>query len=111
MRPAARWVSHPAAIWDRPALCTQTNRTDGLPVVVSVALSGTGGLLCGAEQAAAGQADVDQGDQDGDLDERADHAREGLAGGDAEDPDRYGDGQLEVVAGGGEGERGRLVVR
>src|SRR3954447_147544 len=27
----ARAVSQPAAIWDRPALCTQTNSTDGLP--------------------------------------------------------------------------------
>src|SRR4051794_11792672 len=26
----ARWRSQPAAIWDRPALCTQTNRTLGL---------------------------------------------------------------------------------
>src|SRR4051794_13331763 len=30
----ARWRSHPAAIWDRPALCTQTNRTLGLPLTV-----------------------------------------------------------------------------
>jgi hypothetical protein len=26
----ARWRSQPAAIWERPALCTQTNRTLGL---------------------------------------------------------------------------------
>ncbi|ONH21790.1 hypothetical protein BL253_37875 [Pseudofrankia asymbiotica] len=29
IRPAARWVSQPAAIWERPALWTQTNRTEG----------------------------------------------------------------------------------
>src|SRR5664280_804086 len=29
-RPPPRWVRNPAAIWDRPALCTQTNRTLGL---------------------------------------------------------------------------------
>ena len=29
--PSPRWVRKPAAIWERPALCTQTNRTLGLP--------------------------------------------------------------------------------
>ena len=29
-RSPARWVSHPAAIWERPALCTHTNNTLGL---------------------------------------------------------------------------------
>jgi hypothetical protein len=28
-RSPARWVRKAAAIWDRPALCTQTNNTDG----------------------------------------------------------------------------------
>src|SRR3954451_5974859 len=28
-RPDARWSSSAAAIWERPALCTQTNRTVG----------------------------------------------------------------------------------
>src|SRR5665647_3284163 len=28
--PPLRWVRKPAAIWDRPALCTQTNRTLGM---------------------------------------------------------------------------------
>ena len=28
-RSPARWVSQAAAIWERPALWTQTNRTDG----------------------------------------------------------------------------------
>src|SRR5664279_2228902 len=32
-RPPPRWVRNPAAIWDRPALCTQTNRTLGLSVM------------------------------------------------------------------------------
>ncbi|CKT20917.1 Uncharacterised protein [Mycobacterium tuberculosis] len=30
MRSPAKWVNSPAAIWERPALCTQTNRTLGL---------------------------------------------------------------------------------
>jgi hypothetical protein len=29
-RSPARWVSHAAAICDRPALCTQTNSAEGL---------------------------------------------------------------------------------
>src|ERR1035438_6353115 len=28
--PPPRWARKPAAIWERPALCTQTNRTLGL---------------------------------------------------------------------------------
>src|SRR5665647_1913855 len=31
--PPLRWVRKPAAIWDRPALCTQTNKTLGLSVI------------------------------------------------------------------------------
>src|SRR5690606_14215483 len=101
IRPAARCDSQPAAIWERPALCTQTNRTLGL--------SGMCRLL-GLEQASAPQADVDQGDQDGHLDERPDHPGQRLARGDAEDADRDRDGQFEVVARGGEGERGGPLV-
>ncbi|KPC77113.1 hypothetical protein ADL26_03645, partial [Thermoactinomyces vulgaris] len=52
----------------------------------------------GAEEAASPQAHVDEADQDRDLDERADDARERLAGGRAEGRDRDGDGELEVVA-------------
>src|SRR5204863_9150299 len=29
----ARWRSQPAAIWERPALCTHTNRTVGLLLI------------------------------------------------------------------------------
>src|SRR5699024_4753251 len=32
--PAERWVRKAAAIWERPALWTQTKRTEGLGVVV-----------------------------------------------------------------------------
>ena len=48
---------------------------------------------------------VDQADHDRDLDERADDRGEGLARVDPEDGHGHGDGQLEVVAGGGEGQR------
>ncbi len=44
--------------------------------------------------------DVDEGDEHGHLDEGSDDAGEGLAAGDAEDADRDGDRQFEVVAGG-----------
>jgi hypothetical protein len=33
MRSPARWLSSPAAIWERPALCTQTNKTLGLSAI------------------------------------------------------------------------------
>src|SRR3954470_24572032 len=66
----------PAAIWERPALCTQTNRTLGLRAFMRTHL-----LSVGGEKALAqGEADVDQGDEDGYLDEWADDAGEGLAG-------------------------------
>src|SRR4051794_1849754 len=32
----ARWRSQPAAIWERPALCTQTNKTLGRSLISSV---------------------------------------------------------------------------
>src|SRR5690606_25910000 len=54
--------------------------------------------------------DVDEGDEHGHLDERSYDAGERLARGDAEDPDGNGDRELEVVAGGGEGQRRRPVV-
>jgi hypothetical protein len=34
----ARWLSQPAAIWDRPALCTQTNRTLGFSDIAAASL-------------------------------------------------------------------------
>ena len=68
-------------------------------------------LGAGVVPASGPQRDVDEPDEDGDLDERADDAGEGLAGGDAEHPDRDGDRELEVVAGGGEGDRRVAVVR
>ena len=53
---------------------------------------------------------MDQVDEDGHLDERADDRGEGLAGVDAEDGHGHGDGKFEVVGGGSEGERRRLAV-
>jgi hypothetical protein len=49
------------------------------------------------------QRDVDQADQDWDLDERPDDGSKRLAGADPEDSYCHGDGQLEIVAGSGEG--------
>jgi hypothetical protein len=57
-----------------------------------------------------GERDVDQADEDGDLDQGSDDPGQGLAGGDAEGRDGHGDGELEVVAGGGEGQRRRALV-
>lgn len=67
-------------------------------------------LAKGGEASTQAEADVDEADEDRHLDERSDDARERLAGGDAEGGDRDGDGQLEVVARRGEGERRRALV-
>ena len=56
------------------------------------------------------EGDVDEADEDGDLDERADDGGEGGARVDAEHGYRDGDGQLEVVAGGGEADGGGAGV-
>src|SRR5665647_2010786 len=60
--------------------------------------------------AAHPQGHVDQADKDGHLHERPDDGREGDAGADAEHGHAHGDCQLEVVAGGGERQRGGLGV-
>ena len=70
-------------------------------------LIGSGRRVRGRREEAAGpEAHVDQGDEDGHLDERADDAGQGLAGGDAEGGDRDGDGEFEVVARRGERQGG-----
>ena len=46
---------------------------------------------------------VDQGDQHRHLHQGTDYRRKGLPGVDAEHGDSHGDGQLEVVGGGGKG--------
>src|SRR5512143_1462664 len=112
--PPARWVRKPAAIWERPALCTHTNSTDGRDSDTDATLRGghrLGGQGRGLGEAAAdGHGDRDQADQDRDFDERADHAGESLAGGGAEGGDGHRDGQLEVVARRGERQRGRSRI-
>ena len=35
-RSPARWRSHPAAIWDRPALCTQRKSTAGVRTSIGI---------------------------------------------------------------------------
>jgi hypothetical protein len=49
--------------------------------------------VCGREP----EGEVDEADEDGDFDPWPDDAGEGLARGDAEDADRDGDRELEVV--------------
>ncbi|VBA38267.1 hypothetical protein LAUMK13_02037 [Mycobacterium innocens] len=70
MRSPARWVSSAAAIWERPALWTQTKRTLGLSAISADRLAGVGSEESGAQ----GQGDVDQADQHGHFDERFDDA-------------------------------------
>ena len=62
------------------------------------------------QAAAQPQGDVHQGEEHRHLDQGSDHAGQCLSGGDPEDPDRHGDGELEVVAGGGEGQGRRSRV-
>src|SRR5690606_15119921 len=58
-RSPARWRSHPAAICERPALCTQTNRTVGVvDISVLSPVSAAAGLVEHA-RLAAGLARVD----------------------------------------------------
>ena len=54
--------------------------------------------------------DVDQTDQGWHLDQRAYDTNERFTRVQAEDCDRYGNRQLEVVTGSSEGERGRLCI-
>src|SRR6478672_8859999 len=62
------------------------------------------------ETPAQGEADVDQPDKSGDLDEGTDHASQGLSRRCAEGRDGHGDRELEVVARSGEGQRRRARV-
>ena len=92
---------------ERPPLRTQAKTTwgagGGHRGAPAGSVAGGGGV---AEELAGPEADVHEADEDGDLDQRADDAGEGLAGGHAEDADGDGDGELEVVAGGGEDDGG-----
>ena len=63
------------------------------------------------EAAASPERDVDEPDQDRHLDQRADDTGERFSRSHAEDADRDRDRQFEVVAGGGERDRGVAVVR
>src|SRR5699024_566689 len=103
-----------AAIWDLPPFFTHTNRTAGRSVVIvrgsSCGVIGWDGGVAGEQTAPHHDGDVDEGDEDGDLAQRADDAGEGLTRGDAEGPDGDRDGELEVVARGREGHRRGLRV-
>src|SRR5674476_815257 len=95
-------LRYAAAIWLRPTLCTHTNSTLGLSAMrLPLGVS---------ESSAQRKADIDQPHQHGHLDEGADDPRERLPGSGSERGDRHRDGQLEVVAGRGEGEGGRAFV-
>src|SRR5271168_1315072 len=106
MRSPARWASSPAAICDRPALWTQTNRTLGLLATSSRLIYG----CCGKDSRAQSQRDVHQAHQRRDFDQRAHDAGQGLTGRSAVGGDRHGDSEFEVVAGGGECQRGRAGI-
>src|SRR5690349_13159461 len=94
----ARWRSQPAAIWERPALCTQTNRTLGLSLMRrSFAGCGNPGVEPRARVQGEQQADADQ--QPDELgDDEAGHRRRGDAG------ERVGERPAD--GGGGVGEAG-----
>jgi hypothetical protein len=92
---AARWRSQPAAIWERPALCTQRNRTLGLSV--------TGGSFGYEEVAGGGVEGQQQAGPGGEADQPRDDEA-GLRGGcDA------GEG-VGVRAADGDGRLAKLVL-
>src|ERR1035437_7429963 len=74
-RPPLRWVRNPAAICDRPALCTQTNRTLGLSDMGWVPFEESGCCLGAVQDLAeqGGDAGLDV------VTDRPDHL-DGLAG-------------------------------
>ena len=80
-----------------------------LPIAAAVS-----GLLrgreCRLEPGAQPQGDIDEGDHYRHFDEGPDDRGEGLSRAEAEDRDGDRDGELEVVARRGEGERRRLGV-
>ncbi len=61
--------------------------------------SGPCGRVLRPPPGAHGEGDVDEGDEDGHIDEGADGAGERLAAADAEHGDGHGDGEFTVVAG------------
>src|SRR3954463_14763247 len=62
------------------------------------------------EAAPQSQRDIHQGDQDRHFDQRADDPGEGLTGGGAVGRDRHRDREFEVVACGGECQRGGALI-
>src|ERR1700756_1926086 len=99
MRSRARCISSAAAIWERPALCTHTNKTLGLAAITRNS-NGFGSL--GEQSWAKRQRDIDKRDEDRDFDEWTHHAGQRLPGGGAVSGDRHRDRQFEVVARGSE---------
>src|SRR5690606_10650074 len=112
----ARWVRNPAAIWERPALWTQTNNTVG--VVMESLLSCRSGSgpdfgIAGSrarvdrctgtpELVAEREGHIDQPDQHRHFDQRSHHPGERLAGGGAVGGDRDRDGEFEIITRRGE---------
>ena len=66
--------------------------------------------FCGEPVAFEPEGCVDEADEGGDFNEWADDSNEGFAGVEAEDGNRDGDCELEVIACGGKGEGGSLGV-
>src|SRR5674476_151819 len=109
-------VRNPAAICERPALCTQTNRTLGRSVTGFSLASGFAGWGCWRSRIAveepspSPERDIDQCDQNGHLDQRTNHTGERLPRCDTIRADRHGNCQLEIVSGRRESERRRLRI-
>src|SRR6516164_9923847 len=115
-RPAAWWSSRAAAIWERPALCVQTNSTSGMSVTGGC-LPRSAGLLgwilmvgdddvgrVGRGRPRIQRADHEHGQ--GAADDLGGDERRGRGGGDAgegvgEHP-AYGDRRVGEAGGGGE---------
>lgn len=108
-RSGTSWVSKSRTRPSMSAMMSRMVSSSWPPSSSRSCRDGTGNGVLG-EEAAGPQAHVDQPDQDGDLDEGSDDAGQRLARGHSEDADRYGDGELEVVAGSGEGDGGGPLV-
>src|SRR5665811_1327955 len=109
MRSPANSCRRPAAIWDRPALCTQTKSTAGLSVM-SCSWSCRRRRIALEEPATGPERDVDQCDQDRDFDQGPNDTGERLPRRDAIRADRHRNGQFEIISGRRERERRRLRI-
>src|ERR1700731_325667 len=101
MRSPAMRLSKAAAICERPALWTQTNRTLGLSAIGYGSSVWVGSEEAGTQR----EGNVDQPDKHGHFDQWSDAPGQGLPRRGAVGGNRHGDRQFEIVTGGGERER------